>query len=244
MRSNVELLVGMDADDLATSATRVFLRMLKESKGDFTIALSGGSTPRRFHQRLVALDREDMPWGRIVVTFSDERAVAPDHPDSNYRMARETLLDAAPIGLSRIHRIPAEDADLDKVALDYEATIRTFGDGAIDLVILGMGGDGHTASLFPSHPTPPAGRLVWATPISPTSPLVRRVTFTYEAIAKAKRVMVLVSGGEKSARLLEVLDSEGELPLQKALAARKGPTFVITDGAAAKAVLAKRRSES
>lgn len=245
MLANVELHIERDPDDLAKRATLVTWQALRSSKDNFYLALSGGSTPRRYHQQLAQLDREETPWGRLSILFSDERAVRPDHPDSNYRMARETLLDAAPIALSKIHRIPAEESDLDRVAAEYEALILqlTKGSGAVDLVVLGLGGDGHTASLFPSHPLPPPGRLVVATPVSPTTPLTPRVTLTYEAIARAKRVMVLVAGGDKAPRLLEVLEQRGELPLQRALGMRNGPTTVVADVAAAKAILARRRSE-
>lgn len=246
MLATIELHIERDPDDLAKRATLVTWQALRASKDQFLIALSGGSTPRRYHQQMAQLDREETPWGKVVVLFSDERAVRPDHPDSNYRMARETLLDVAPIALSKIHRIPAEEPDLDRVAREYEALIKELskGTGVVDLIVLGMGNDGHTASLFPGHPLPPPGRLVVATPVSPTTPLTPRVTFSYEAIALAKRVLLLVAGGDKASRLEEVLEQRGELPLQRALAGRTGPTTVVADLAAAKNILARRRSES
>jgi len=245
MKSNVELLVAQDPDEQAAWAARVVLEAARETVGGFSLALSGGSTPQRFHQQLAHLDRETMPWDRVIIFFSDERAVGPDHPDSNYRMARETLLSAAPIAPNHIHRILAERDDLGEVARDYEATLRerTNGSGELDLIVLGMGPDGHTASLFPSHPQPPSGRLVVATPMSPTAPLTARVTMTYEAIAKAKRVLFLVSGADKATRLEEVLQQRGDLPVQRVLSDRTRPTIIIADEFAS-AALTNRRQPS
>jgi 6-phosphogluconolactonase len=245
MKANVELLVASDPDEQAAWAAKVVLEAARETVGGFSLALSGGSTPRRFHQQLAHLDRDTMPWDRVIIFFSDERAVGPDHPDSNYRMARETLLSAAPITPNHIHRVPADKADLDEAARDYEATLkhRTNGSGEVDLIVLGMGADGHTASLFPSHPQPPPGRLVAAVPMSPTAPLTARITMTYEAIAKARRVLLLVAGADKAARLEEVLQHRGDLPVQRVLSDRTRPTIIIAD-ALASATLKNLRQSS
>lgn len=243
--TNVELLVAQDTDEQAAWAAQVVLEAARETVGGFSLALSGGSTPRLFHQQLAHLDRETMPWERVIIFFSDERAVGPDHPDSNYRMARETLLSAAPIAPNHIHRILADKADLEEAARDYEATLkhRTNGSGVVDLIVLGIGSDGHTASLFPSHPQPPPGRLVAAVPMSPTAPLTARVTMTYEAIAMAKRVLFLVSGADKATRLEQALQHPGDLPVQRILSDRTRTTIIIAD-ALASATLTNRRQSS
>jgi 6-phosphogluconolactonase len=124
-------------------------------RGRFVTALSGGSTPKRLFERLTAAPyREAIDWRKVYLLWGDERCVPPDHSESNYGMARKSLL--APLGIAsaNIVRMEAERADLEKAASDYEMRLRTLlledgSDGRIDLVLLGMGADGHTASLFP-----------------------------------------------------------------------------------------------
>jgi 6-phosphogluconolactonase len=199
------------ADDLAAIA-----RASVAERGRCTIALSGGSTPRRLFQLLVGRGADALPWRALDLWWGDERTVPPDHADSNYRMAREALIDpAAAFGLaaSQVHRMAGERADHDAAAADYErALVAALGTPPrFDLVLLGMGPDGHTASLFPGSPaltqtTTPA-RWVVANPV--TSPLVHgtttRLTLTAPAINAARHVRFLVGGADKAASLAQVL---------------------------------------
>src|SRR5690606_31122992 len=139
-------------------AARSFARLADQyviGSGRFTVALSGGSTPKAMLSLLAADPfRETVPWSSIYFFWGDERTVPPDHADSNYRMATEALLSHVAVPSENIFRIPADDPDPEKAAADYEKTIRDFfhleeGMPRFDLVMLGMGPDGHTASLFP-----------------------------------------------------------------------------------------------
>src|SRR5689334_4557551 len=114
-------------------------------RGACSVALSGGNSPRAFLQELA---KRPLPWEQVRFFFVDERCVPPDHPDSNYRMAREALFEPARIDPARIHRMEGERADRDAAARDYEALLPA----VLDVVFLGIGEDGHTASLFPGSP--------------------------------------------------------------------------------------------
>src|SRR4051812_25098685 len=144
-------LMRATAEEIALAA-----RQAAGERGRFAWALAGGSTPRSVYQ-LLASDfyRERMPWGAIHFFWGDERHVPPDHPDSNFRMAREAMLDRVPVPAENVHRIPAERPDAQRAAAEYEATLRSFFALAsgewprFDLILLGLGKEGHTASLFP-----------------------------------------------------------------------------------------------
>ena len=175
--------------------------------GRFTLALSGGSTPRAAYSRLATGDSRltTEAWQRTHVVWGDERCVPPDDPRSNYRMAKEALLDQMPIPAHQIHRIRGED-DPEKAAGEYERELRVLlgSEGSLDLVLLGMGEDGHTASLFPGqaavHET---ARWVVAVP-SPDATMWR-VTLTPAVLNTARNVTFVVSGANKAARLQQVL---------------------------------------
>src|SRR3990170_208271 len=157
-----EVVVFPDPERLAEAAAERFARVAAEAvgrAGRFTVALAGGSTPRDLYARLAGEPyRSGVPWREIHVFWGDERCAPPDHPESNYRMAAETLLEHVPIPREQIHRMRGEDPDVERAAGDYEGQLRaTFRLGAgqlprLDLVLLGMGADGHTASLFPGSP--------------------------------------------------------------------------------------------
>lgn len=207
-----EELAAAAADRVAALARRAV-----ESRGRFAVALAGGSTPRPVYARLAG---DDLPWASIDVFWGDERCVPPDHDHSNYRMARETLLDAVPLPAARIHRIRGEEPDPEVAADLYERTLRrelgSPGEGAprLDLVLLGLGPDGHTASLFPRTPALDAlDRLVAVVRASePTllPPVVERITLTPPAIDAARHVVFLVAGEEKADAVAAVLADEGE----------------------------------
>jgi 6-phosphogluconolactonase len=183
-----------------------------QEHGRFAVALSGGSTPRALYARLATLQ---LPWQAIHLFWGDERCVPPDHPDSNYRMTAESLLDQILIPPENIHRIPGE-LPPEQAAEAYEQDLRAFfGDSPrFDLVLLGMGDDGHTASLFPGAPAL-AESVRWAVATehtAPPLPLVSRVTLTFGVFNAACRVVFLVSGSGKAPRLAEIQRGGSSLP--------------------------------
>ena len=176
--------------------------------GRFSVALSGGSTPRALHTRLAAEPwRDAVDWDRVHVFWGDERCVPPDHPDSNYRMARETLLDHVPIPPAQVHRMRGELSPAEAAAA-YEAELRAFFPTvawpAFDLVLLGMGDDGHTASLFPGTAAL-AETEHWVVANRVEKLETWRLTLTAPAINRAAHVLFLVAGTGKAERLRQVL---------------------------------------
>jgi len=232
----------------AEEATRAALEIVKTTLCDAVgrfgacrMALAGGTTPHGLYQMLA---REavtgDVPWGNVEVFFGDERDVPHDHADSNYRMVQRALLDHVPIRPERVHPMPADCEDLDEAAADYERTIRNTvpaGEDGIprfELILLGMGGDGHTASLFPG---------TWA--VEETEKLVvsqfvpvlgrNRLTFTFPLINAARTVIMLVTGEDK-AQAVGALLSDCPVTKDSLPAARVRPTdgllAVVLDSAA------------
>jgi 6-phosphogluconolactonase len=184
-------------------------------RGRFTIALSGGSTPKNLYALIAANAPSGLPWDKIFFFWGDERHVPPEDPESNYRMAKESLLSKLPVPAANIFRIPAEGQDANAVAEAYEQTLRNFfalkpGDVPhFDLILLGMGPDGHTASLFPGTPAlHEKSRLVVANWVEKLK--TSRITFTLPLLNAARNVMFLVSGADKAPVLREVL--EGDAP--------------------------------
>ncbi len=205
-----------DPAALALAAAQHFVRAATAAVAErsrFTVALAGGSTPAELYRLLSRPPyREQIPWEQTLVFFGDERCVPPDHLWSNYRMAREALLDHVPLSPANIHRMAGELAPADAAA-DYARVIRrTFGlRGAarpvFDLILLGMGDDGHTASLFPGMPAlAERRRLVAATDVPGyVQPAVARITLTYPVLNAARHVMFLVAGASKAAKVRAVL---------------------------------------
>jgi len=185
-----------------------------EENGMFTVALSGGSTPRPLYTLLTTGKfAGSIDWARVHLFWGDERCVPSDDPRSNYRMVRESLLNGVPIPPENVHRIHGEE-DPKVAAAGYEQELRTFfGNTGIDgppglgfdLVLLGMGKDGHTASLFPGLPAVTEQvRWVMAQFVKVVS--MWRITLTPVVINAAKHVIYLVSGAEKAERLCDVLE--------------------------------------
>lgn len=179
--------------------------------GRFTLALSGGRTPGRLYARLASPPfRARIDWARVQVFWGDERCVPADHPDSNYRLAWERLLSRVPIPPGQIHRMQGEEPDPERAAEDYEGELRRVfrleaGDRPrFDLILLGLGADGHTASLFPGSPAlNETTRLVVVGGAGPDG--VHRLTLTLPVFNAAARVIFLVSGKEKGDALSAVL---------------------------------------
>ena len=201
-----EILVAPDAAQLvAMLAARLVLtaRQAVDARGTFSLALSGGSTPKALYQALASPAWKDqIDWSKCDIVFGDDRAVAPDDALSNYQMAKETLLDWVD---ARVHRIETERPDLEGAASDYEQTLRDLGT-RLDIVLLGLGDDGHTASLFPHSPQLEVTRKwVTATPVASLEPHVRRVTLTFDGINAARHVWFLAVGPGKATRVQDVL---------------------------------------
>lgn len=200
-----------DAEGVARAAAEEFARLAREAveeRGAFSVALSGGTTPRRVYE-LLASDgfRGRVPWAGVHVFFGDERMVAPDHADSNYRMANEALLSRVPLPAENVHRIEGL-GDAAANASDYESVMRGLFGGSewprLDLVMLGMGDDGHTASLFPGTRALEE-RRAWVAANWVEKLGAWRVTLTAPAINAARVVLFLVTGAGKAGRLREVL---------------------------------------
>jgi 6-phosphogluconolactonase len=206
--SRTDLIVLPDLEALGQAAAQRF-SALAQACDPFSVALSGGSTPRRLYETLAAPPFcEHIPWERVHVFWGDERCIPPDDPGSNYRMARETLLDRVPLPASNVHRIRGE-LEPQAAAQDYVDQLRTFfGEWpTFDLILLGMGDDGHTASLFPGSDALHETRrpVVGVTAHYQDRP-ARRVTLTPPAINAARQVMFLVSGAGKAETLRDVLN--------------------------------------
>ena len=240
-----EIVILEDKEALSRDAAErfVFLASRKiRSGGLFHVALSGGSTPEMLYGLLAESPfRDDVDWGKVHFFFGDERAVPPDHADSNYRMANTTLFAPLTVPAANIHRMPAEEPDLDAAAQAYEAELRTHlavstADAIprFDLILLGMGPDGHTASLFPHKPAlQEKTRLVVASEPG-LKPFVPRLTLTLPVLDAAANVLFLVAGADKAATLHKVLRGPADpenLPSQS-VAPTNGSLVWLVDHAA------------
>jgi 6-phosphogluconolactonase len=175
------------AEDVASAAAADIAEALRD--GARSLVLAGGTTPRRCYE---LLSRMEVDWGRVSILFGDERCVRPDHPDSNYRMAREALLDR--VSPATVYRMPAELGP-DEAAGLYAHVVAAV--APLDVVVLGVGEDGHTASLFPGHPALNATGLAVGIRDSPKPPS-QRVTLTLAALQAARRVIILATGAGKA----------------------------------------------
>jgi 6-phosphogluconolactonase len=231
--SLAERFVAPDRAALAAEIASRFRRTAEralEARGRFAWALTGGSAAEAFYPHL-ALD----DWAGVHCFWGDERAVPADDPASNHRLARTVLLDRVPIPPGQVHRMPAEASDLDAAARAYEATLRaTLGqEAAIDLVHLGMGPDGHVASLFPGHALlDERTRLVAAVLDSPKPP-ARRLTLTLAALARARAVWITVTGAEKAAAVRAALEDPASALPAAILTRGPAPVRWLLDRAAA-----------
>jgi 6-phosphogluconolactonase len=207
------------------------------SRGTFIVALSGGQTPRRLYE-LLATPRlaARVDWSRVQVCWGDERCVPPDSAQSNYRMAREALLSRVPLPAANVHRIHGEDAP-EGEARRYDELLRRLLRGAgsrLDLVLLGLGTDGHTASLFPGA-TSVHDSARWVVPAFSEAHAQWRVTLTPRLINAAAEVMFLVWGADKAGTVASVLEgprTPHDLPAQL-IAPVDGETVWILDRGAA-----------
>jgi len=205
-------------------------------KGRFTAALSGGTTPLSFYEKMSAPGR-DLPWDRTHIFLTDERCVPFDHPDSNYGMIDANLLRHVPIPPGNIHPVQTS-LEPSEAAAGYETEMRAFfglEDGKVpdfDLIMLGMGEDGHTASLFPGDPALAEKRRL-AAAVARSAPEHDRVTMTLPVINRAGTVIFLVEGGNKAAILKTVLDGTGSGLPAGLVQPSQGQTVFLADKDAA-----------
>ena len=230
-------------DELARTAARRFVDWAWQAiarDGHFHVALSGGKTPQALFRVLASQEfRGQIDWPRVQIFWGDERAVPPDDPESNYGMARRELLVRVPIPAANVHRMEAEDANMGRAAHHYEALLRRYlplddrGFPVLDLIFLGLGPEGHTASLFPGS------RLLRETSRWVSTPTVaklgkRRMTLTLPVLDAGRRIVFLAEGSEKAAILREVLLSHPDPPLPAQMVQpRNGERIFLIDEAAA-----------
>ena len=243
--TNREIRILADANAIAQTAAAEFLEAAKEAlreKGSFSVALSGGSTPKALYGLLIsnAVLQAMVPWSKTQFFFGDERHVPPDDAESNFRMATEAMLAKAPVDAKQVHRIKGEKRNAARAAGEYEEDLRaSFGlaEGQLprfDLVLLGMGPEGHTASLFPgTKALREERRLVvnnWVGKL-----YTDRITLTPPVLNNAARVLFMVHGAEKAPALKAVLEGPYEpdqLPAQ-IIQPKEGKVLWLVDPSAA-----------
>ncbi len=246
MTTSAEIRILTTPQELFEAAAEEVVRAAQEAvaqRGRFTIALSGGSTPKSLFNLLATNARNVFPWDRTFFFWGDERHVPPTDPDSNYHMAEEAMLSKIPVPAGNVFRVPAENPDASAAADAYEQTLRKFFQlepgqvPVFDLILLGMGPDGHTASLFPGT----AGlheksKLVIANWVDKLK--ASRLTLTLPVLNAARCVVFLVSGTDKATVLRAVLEEDvsGEQYPSKLVRPSNGKLIWLVDRAAASAL--------
>lgn len=235
-----ELVVLDDPAAVAAAAAQRVIDGVRSSIGPYSLSLAGGSTPKAAYSLLSGPRVDELDWSRVGIYFGDERCYPPEHADSNFRMATTTLL--VPLGRAGhsprlVARIEGE-LDPDEAAKRYAEKLRALperaGAPSLDLVLLGMGPDGHTASLFPGASILRAGGTVAATAEPHLG--VRRISLTYTALNAAREIVVLVTGADKAASLKLALDgAPGTVPLRD-VRPIEGRMTVLCDRAVANAL--------
>lgn len=245
-----------DAEAVAQYAAREFVRRARaaiKTQGSFRVALAGGSTPRRTYELLAEKPlAPQVDWGAVHIFFGDERSVPPDHQDSNFNTAQRALLNHVPVLEAQVHRMAGERGDLKQAAREYERVLaRVFGvslDSALprfDLVLLGMGKDGHTASLFP-YTTALDEDRAWVVDNDVPSQQTQRLTLTAPVINAARCVVFLVAGSDKAEPLRCVIEGsrdERQFPSQR-IAPTDGDLLWLVDRAAAAGLTQKPEDPS
>lgn len=237
-----EIIVVADGQDLGRRSAERFIELARRSaqaSGRFSAALSGGSTPKQLYSLLAAPGYvERVPWQQVHLFWGDERCVPPDHAESNFRMVHEALLSKIDLPAQNVHRIPAE-LEPQAAAARYEEHLRDFfgqGPGALppfDLILLGIGEDGHTASLFPgSDALQQTERLVAAPYVEQLKS--HRLTLTLPVLNHGAEDWFLVSGSGKARVVREILSGSADLPAAKVNPAHGKLVWFITQDAAPK----------
>jgi len=228
--------ISADATRLIEAATEHFISSARASiakRGVFHVALAGGSTPKGLYQKLATSPYvEQIDWARVHLFFGDERCVLPTHDDSNFKMAREAMIEHLPIPQQNVHRMPTEEGVAPDVAISYGRTMQeVLQEQPLDLVLLGLGPDGHIASLFPDT------AALDVTETMTTSLYVEkfeswRVTMTYPTINAARQVIVFIAGEAKAAIVKDITtEAVTGLPVQRL--APQGEYYWFMDKAAA-----------
>lgn len=205
--------IHADADQLSRACAERWIDLSRAAigqRGAFHVALSGGSTPKRLYQLLAQAESQArIDWARIHLYFGDERAVPPEHPDSNFRMVREALLEHVGLPAENVRRMSADPAHIEQDAENYAALLRSHlpldsgGMPVFDLILLGMGPDGHTCSLFPDTPIlKERNRPVGAVHVARLDSW--RLSLTYPVLNAARHLLFLVAGSDKAAMLRQV----------------------------------------
>lgn len=244
MTKSFDIVVAHDLEDLCERAAERVARSITDrvqAMGRATIVLSGGTTPRRLYERLaMGTYRQAIPWGQVYLFWGDERCVPPDHTDSNYKMAYDTLISKVSIPKENIYRMPTERSDHQEAVLEYEKTLRTFfglaGEGwpRFDLVLLGIGTDGHTASLFPGSPAL-AEKKRWVAAVYIEKLKVYRLTLTPPVFNHSAQVIFLVAGKEKAPMIKELFIADhrtNRFPFEE-ITPHEGKLIFLLDQAAA-----------
>ena len=229
--------VADGAEALACLAARFIAACISSVSKRFGLCLSGGSTPKRVYELLGAKDLgASLDWQKVHLFWGDERFVPADHRDSNFRMAREALIDHVPVPAAQVHPVPTNSASPDEAAASYEATLQGFyGSKALDperplfdVTLLGLGEDGHTASLFPGTKALDE-RDAWVTSILGVMP-EPRISLTYPALQSSRLILFVVAGAKKRDILARVLANDMTLPAARL--ATRGTIHIFADCAA------------
>jgi 6-phosphogluconolactonase len=227
-----------NAETLAQGVAEWLCGLAQKSVGAFAVCLSGGSTPRRLYECLAAAKISScVPWGRTHWFWGDERFVPPDHRDSNCRMARDAFLSLVPIPEGNIHPVPTEGMSPEQAAVAYEATLRRFYGADVlapdrplfDVTLLGIGEDGHTASLFPGRPALQEMRR-WVVAVSGETSEAR-ITLTYPALDSSRDLAFVATGQRK--RDVVARAKAGDRTIPAAIVRPVGRLHWFTDSAAA-----------
>jgi len=234
-----QIIICRDAPDLSRRAAEQFVAMARQTlgaHGRFTVALSGGSTPKGLYALLAAAEfASRIDWARVHLFWGDERCVPPDHPESNYRMVQEALLSKIEIPSANVHRMTGEDEPA-RAAARYEGELRQLlplrsGVPSFDLILLGLGEDGHTASLFPGSAAL-TERARWVAHTWVEKLDSHRLTLTIPVINNAAQVSFLVSGAGKAAIVKEILtDSASRYPAAQIRPAHGRLCWIISEDA-------------
>jgi 6-phosphogluconolactonase len=233
-----ELVILEDPLKVAHAAAEQFVRAARAVLADrrrFSVALAGGSTPRATYEILAQQMAARVDWGAVEVFFGDERCVPPDDKDSNYRMAREALLDHVPLGADRVHRMLGERPPEEAAASYAEVLTRVLGaEARLDLIMLGMGPDGHTASLFPGTAAlEERAKKVVANHVAKLD--TWRLTLSAPEINLGHEVLIVTCGDEKADALAQVFHApQGTVPIQLVRPLSGQVTWLVDKKAAAK----------
>ena len=232
--------IFQDPSTLAKTAADLFISMSRKAianNGRFSVALAGGTTPKLIYELLAGPLVEDVDWTKVYFFWGDERFVPLDHPDSTYLMVKNSLLTKAPILSDNIFIVPTTNCTVEEAAVHYSNTLVAHADSdlpRLDLVLLGMGPDGHTASLFPNSTTLNLSELIAIEYNSPKPPSLR-ITMTHRLINNADNIIVMVTGSDKAHTLHDVLGGKRDInkfPIQ-GVCPTNGKLFWLVDQKAA-----------